>query len=188
MQITDIKNTKWRDELLTASFRGATFYCDAGSWEGGERVVEHEFPKKDLPYAEKMGRKAVELSVRGYMIAFPYDIDTLHRRDYRVARDALKLQLDSGDEGVLQLPGLDAIIVICQRYRLQEEDKLGGFCTFDMTFVEYGSTTLLPKPDPKAMLWNTANALRVQIKQVMAKRTPTKIVGPPRAGQIGPQP
>ncbi len=181
MLITEIKNTKWRDELLQASFRGAPFYCDSGSWEGGQRVVEHEFPKKDLPYAEKMGRKAVEMSVRGYCIAYPFDVDSFHQRDYRKARNALKLQLDSGDEGTLQLPGLDAIVVVCQRYRLTEEDKYGGFCTFDMTFVEYGSTNLIQAPDPKATLVNTSQVLRGRIQQVLAKRVPTVLGRPPNA-------
>ncbi|MCA1457709.1 DNA circularization N-terminal domain-containing protein [Bradyrhizobium sp. BRP22] len=51
------------------------------------RIVEHEFPKKELPYAEDMGRSAREFTVRGYCNVYPYDSEiVLFRRDYRLAR------------------------------------------------------------------------------------------------------
>jgi len=139
MKITDIHNP-WRDRLLPANFDNCPFHLEAGSREGGRRIVTHEFPKKDLPYSEDMGRAAINFTVRAYCISYPLNAaDPLYMRDYQLARDKLQKRLDQGGKGTLQLPTLAALIVVCQRYRLTEEERFGGYCTFDMSFVEYGS-------------------------------------------------
>src|SRR6516162_8788730 len=95
----------FRDDMLPASFRGAMFHVEAGAKESGRRIVTHEFPKRELPYSEDMGRKAFQFSVRGYILTFPIDTSIdLYKRDYRIARDALILQLETEGTGVLQLP------------------------------------------------------------------------------------
>src|SRR6201993_402703 len=95
----------WRDDWVRATYNGAPFHCEANSRESGRRIVEHEFPKKELPYAEDMGRHAREFTIRGYCIVFPYDSElTLYQRDYRIPRDALIAQLETEGPGVLQLP------------------------------------------------------------------------------------
>lgn len=80
----------------------------------------------------------MEFSVRGYCITYVHTEDTLFNLDYRVTRDLLLEVLEKEGYGVLQLPTLPPYIVVCPRYRLTEEMKLGGYCTFDMTFVEFG--------------------------------------------------
>jgi prophage DNA circulation protein len=139
--IVDIPNTIWRDQLLPATFAGAQFHCEANSREGGQRLVVHEFPKRDLPYAESMGRHAMEFTIRGYCIAYPKDTALpLYRRDYRIARDNLVNKLDGGEPGVLQLPTQAPMWVQCARYRMTEEERFGGYSVLDMSFVEYGKT------------------------------------------------
>lgn len=130
----------WRQFLKRASFRGAPFYVETAVRESARRVVGHEFPKRDAPYAEDMGRRARELTVRGYLIVYPRDdgSDPLKSRNYLTARDALITQLESEGPGYLQLPLLGTLYVMAQRYRVTEEERYGGFCTFDMTFLEYG--------------------------------------------------
>ena len=137
--ITDIPNTRWRDQLLPARFRNALFHVEAMSKQNGRRIVVHEFPKKELPYAEDMGRKAIEFSVRGYCIAYPRDTAVpLYRRDYRDARNLLLTELETEGPGTLQMPTLPPMKVVCHSYKLTEEEKFGGFCAFDMSFVEFG--------------------------------------------------
>jgi hypothetical protein len=127
MTIRDIHNP-WRDALLPAMFDGCPFHVEAGSQGGGRRIAVHQFPKRDLPYSEDMGRRATEITVRGYCIQFMYDSSggygpgvpgspgfigptdslapsfPLYMRDYRLARDILQQRLDAGGDGVLQLP------------------------------------------------------------------------------------
>ena len=129
----------WRTHLLPARFDRAQFHVEAGSQEGGRRIVTHEFPKRSYPYSEDMGRKATEFSVRGYIIQYPMDTNIqLYSRDYTLARNILQERLDQGLAGTLQLPLMRPLIVVCSRYRMTEEERVGGYVTFDMTFVELG--------------------------------------------------
>jgi prophage DNA circulation protein len=149
MQITEITNTAWRDGMMPASFRNAEFHVEAATQESGRRIIIHEFPKRDLPYSEDMGRKAVEFTVRGYCIAYPFNTNNiLYQRDYRIPRDILITELERDGEGVLQLPHLPPVMVVPQRYRITEERRFGGYCVFDMTFAERGQV-LPPGPSTR---------------------------------------
>ena len=167
--ILDIRNA-WRDSLIPAAFRGAEFHCEANSLESGRRMVQHQFPKRDTPQAEDMGHQAIVWTVRGYVIAYPFDVDgtTLYRRDYRTARDELYRMLAAGQEGVLQVQTLPPFKVWCQRFRMTEEQKLGGYCVFDMTFIEAGTQTF-PLEDTSTVLINTSTALRDRVQAQLAQ-------------------
>src|ERR1700750_665841 len=117
----------WRGSLMPASCTGARFHCESNARESGRRIVEHQFPKKDLPYAEDMGRAAREFTVRGYCIVFPFETGHgLRSLDYTVVRDALIAQLEADGPGTLQLPTQAAQQVVCPRYRVSEEERFGG--------------------------------------------------------------
>jgi prophage DNA circulation protein len=162
--------TIWRDELLPASFRGQQFHCESSSKTGGRHIVVHEFPKRDIPYAEDMGRKPKEFTVRGYCIVYPFTSPkyNLYNRDYRVPRDSLLGVLDDGQPGVLQLPTWPALYVRCSNYRLTEEEKLGGYCVFDMSFVEYGYQPGVSGPDTSALLAAASQLLKQRVKTVLS--------------------
>lgn len=163
MRILDHHNP-WRDALLPASYKNAEFHVEAMMPDGGRRLVVHEFPKKERPYAEDMGRRAYGFSIRAYCIAFGTDTRwPLYQRDYRISRDALGEALDEGGSGRLQLPSLPSIIVACDRYRLTEEARFGGYCTFDIQFVEQGEQPGAPPPSTRETLLERANAMRAQI-------------------------
>jgi prophage DNA circulation protein len=132
MDIRDIHNP-WRDSFLPAQYKGAQFFVESGGPESGRRIVLHEFPKRDPPYAEDMGRRARRISVRAYCI------QSARRPDYRGPRDALKSALEAPGAGKLQLPFLNLGQVVVERYKLTEEDKYGGYCVFDITFAEAGA-------------------------------------------------
>jgi prophage DNA circulation protein len=161
----------WRKDLLPAHFDGKLFRVDTGTRESGRRIVTHEFPKKEQPYSEDMGRHAVAFTVRGYCISYPNETPgaaSLYLLDYRIARDALQLRLETGGPGVLQLPLLDPMRVVCQRYRLTEEDKLGGYCTFDMQFVEAGVQPFAAQIDTQSNLTAQSNSLKEIVAQTWA--------------------
>jgi len=165
--IMQIPNTAWRDTLVPASLNGANFHCEQYSVESGRRLVQHEFPKRDLPFCEDLGHRALTWDVRGYIIAFPYNIQgsDLYQRDYRTARDALIIQLEAGGPYWLQVQTLPPYRVLCERFRLTETEKLGGYCTFDMSFREAGDVTgsTAGLGNPNTVLANTSSALRSQV-------------------------
>jgi prophage DNA circulation protein len=179
MRITDLATNSdgsirsaWRAALMPAHFDGNPFHVDSNAKESGQRVVVHEFPKRDFPYAESMGRKAIEFTVRGYCICYPSDVvDPLYMRDYRRARDLLQNRLDAGGPGVLQLPTFtfptSPMTVVCQRYRLTEEDRFGGYCTFDMSFVELGVQPGAAPASTQDALSQKSMALKDQIERAL---------------------
>jgi prophage DNA circulation protein len=195
--IRDIHNP-WRDALLPASFDGCFFHVEAGSKENGRRIVVHEFPKKNTPYAEDMGKRAIEFSVRAYCIQYPFnatnpadpapgDVRLLYMRDYRIARDLLRDRLEREGSGTLQLPSLPPMRVVCPRYRLSEEERLGGFCVFDMQFVEFGAPPAGPQMSSRDVLLQQAAALQLQALQnlALAGKAGTDVAGGSGPG-VGP--
>ena len=180
-QNTGQPGTVWRDQLMPATFAGQQFHCEANSREGGQRIVTHQFPKKDLPYSETMGRRAMEFTIRGYFVAYPSDSaaskQPVYQRDYRVPRNNLINILDAGNPGLLQLPTQAPMWVCCTRYRMTEEERFGGYCTVDMTFVEYGLTQTPAIDVTKAML----AAAQSMVQQTISNMTPAA----PGQGGIG---
>jgi prophage DNA circulation protein len=173
--IKDIPSA-WRKDLVPANFDNCYFHVEASSLGGGRRMVTHEFPKRDLPYSEDMGRRASEYSVRGYCIQFVMNsppssvapgLSMLWSRDYRLARNRLQTRLDAGGPGTLWLPTLAPQVVVCPRYRLTEEDRFGGYAAFDMQFVEYGAGMQQPQQSTKAQLIAAANDLAQRIQYVL---------------------
>ena len=50
------ESTSWREDLRPASFRGVPFLVDESHVVIGRRVVLHEYPLRDKPYAEDLGK------------------------------------------------------------------------------------------------------------------------------------
>jgi prophage DNA circulation protein len=131
--IRDIHNP-WRDQMQPASFRGAMFHVDIGARNGGRRVALHEYPKRNDPYAEDMGRRARRFTIQGYLIG----------PNYLDLKNALLDALDADGPGTLRLPftirggtGGDMEVMNVQ-YSVTEARERGGVCTVDMDFVEAG--------------------------------------------------
>jgi prophage DNA circulation protein len=181
--------TTWRDQLLPARFRNASFHVESGSKENGRRIVTHQFPKKEVPYSEDMGRQAKTFSVRAYCIVFPYDTNIdLYKRDYRIARDALINALELIGPGELQMPTFpkSPIYVVVTKYRVSEEERIGGYCAFDISFTEFGFAPSRVQPqDPTAAIMQRSEAMRKQVKAALDSPSPrfqriaaSRITGP----------
>jgi len=154
----------WRSKFRGAKFGDADFHVDSAVRDSARRIVQHEFPKRDVPYAEDMGRRAREITVRGYIIAFMNDTTSgkpLLRKNYIPARDKLIAELETEwpTGRKLQLPFLGQLMCVCSRYRVTEEDKYGGYCTFDMTFQEYGQPPSTGTRDSKAGVYDNVEKL-----------------------------
>lgn len=173
----------WRQALMPAYFRNAHFHVEVNSRENGRRIVVHEFPKKNLPYSEDMGRRAKTFTVRAYCITYPMTLSgtglELYNTDYRVARDLLLGALEVGGPGTLQLPTLPAENVVVNRYRLTEEEKFGGYCTFDIDFVEFGVSPQILVP---AM--NTLLAMQTAAATVLAQAAAAKLSADTSVGNL----
>ena len=161
----------WRRNWKPAMFRGTRFHVDANVRESGRRIVNHEFPKRDINYAEDMGKRAREFTVRGYIIVYPRDTPgVLQKKNYMPARDRLITSLEQEGPGTLQLPLLGSMEVVCQRYRVTEETRLGGYCVFDMTFTEFGKAPAEGSRQSSGALQSSSQDLGSVIKQAVTQQ------------------
>lgn len=120
--------------LREASFRGARFEVDDVEASGGRRVVLHEYPLRDTPYSEDLGRRAREFSVRGYIIQG-------RTYDYATARADLLKALEAYGPGELVHPWHGEVRVVVDDYRLRESMERGGLLELDIRFREAGQLT-----------------------------------------------
>lgn len=119
----------WRDQFLQASFRGVPFLLEQSSYEGGRRVVVHEFAARDTPLAEDLGRRARKWDVEAWVMG----------DDYRTGRDQLRTALETSGAGVLVHPYYGVQTVQVDSLRIRETTDKGGLAVFSITFHEAGS-------------------------------------------------
>lgn len=117
--------------LRQASFRGVQFEVDDADENGGRRLARHEYPLRDVPFAEDLGRKAGEWRIKAFIIQG-------RSYDYVQARDALRTALTAYGPATLIHPWLGELTVSVDRFSLHETTSKGGYCEFDIDFVEAG--------------------------------------------------
>ena len=143
----------WIDDLLPVSFRGIPFYVEAHQHSGGRRKEVHEFPQRERPFVEDLGRRARSYRVRGYVIG----------HDYFRLRDDLVKACEASTDGRLVHPYLGELRVHCRSYTLQEARTTGGLARFDIDFVEAGAA---PAPDIEDDTPAQARAAAITVESV----------------------
>lgn len=121
----------WRETYQQASFRGAIFYVDSIDGQYGRRNVTHEFPDRDTPYTEDLGRKAREFSISAYLVG----------SNYQIQRDLLIAACETEGAGQLVHPYKGRMNVCCKGLTVRESRKDGGFCELQLTFIEDGDAS-----------------------------------------------
>jgi len=144
----------WRDQLRPARFRNAAFFVEQHSAEaGGRRVALHQYPGRDLPSAEDLGRKAQEFTVNAYVIG----------DDYMAARDALVDACNEAGSGELVHPYLGSKSVMCTGCRLSESTSEGRMARLQLAFVEAGDRSYpTSSPNTAANVEKSALAAKAQ--------------------------
>ena len=127
--------TGWREQLTPAAFRGVPFFVQAHEGDFGRRVALHEYPGRDKPWAEDLGRRARTLSVEALVLG----------AGYMAQRDALLAAVEQAGAGTLKHPYLGELKVVVLECRLSESTAEGGQARFALQFVEAGEATW-PRP------------------------------------------
>lgn len=122
--------TKTWENLRPASFRGVAFEVESHSESGGRRVELHEYPLRDTPYAEDLGKKAGKWQIEAFLVN--------GKSGYAERRDKLREALNASGPGTLIHPYLGELPVSVDGYSLKETTREGGYCTFSISFVEAG--------------------------------------------------
>ena len=114
----------WRDQMLPASFRGINFLIPQASVPVGMKVQLHEFPQRDEPYAEQMGKQAQVHRLVCWIIG-----DDCFER-----RDKFMEAVQTPGAGELVHPWLGRMQVKAGEAELTHDFKQGGMAAFAVTF------------------------------------------------------
>lgn len=121
----------WKDNMQHASFRGVPFDVEGGDLSGGRRVQTHEYPGRDKPYTEDLGRGVRRLSVEAFLVG----------DDYMARRDRLLAALEEGGSGELVHPWHGRMTVCVDGdsgFRVRHASREGRYCAITISFVEAG--------------------------------------------------
>ncbi|UJQ36123.1 DNA circularization N-terminal domain-containing protein [Aeromonas caviae] len=119
----------WTDRLQAASFRGVAFKVDGDDLQIGRRTVVHEYPGRDTPSVEDMGRETREYAITAYLIG----------PDFIAERDRLIAALEQVGPGELVSPWYGRMnVVVMGKQRISHSKKDGRMCVVSFTFVESG--------------------------------------------------
>ncbi len=119
-------------ELVAGCFRGVPFRTVAAEIKVGRRNVVNEYPQRDVPYVDDLGRRARRFVVEAYVIGdFYFD-----------ERDALIEALETPGPGELIHPRYGSRRVSVEGdVAIKETPEQGGIARITITFVEDGLNT-----------------------------------------------
>lgn len=152
----------WRVNLRPASYRGAAFWLDSAESSIGRRIALHEYPLRDKPWAEDLGRAARRVSVDAIVIG----------DDYMSARDALLAAIETPGPGTLVHPYLGEIQVVpVELARVRESTAEGGLARISLSFVEAGEITYpSARTDSRAQVASRADMAQTIVTNEFAGR------------------
>lgn len=114
----------WRERLLPASFRGISFLIPQTSVPVGMKGQLHEFPQRDTPFFEPLGKQSQVHKMTAWVIGD----DCFDRRDKLIEA------LGTPDAGELVHPWLGRMQVKPGECEMSHDLVGGGMITFDLTF------------------------------------------------------
>ena len=120
--------TQLTRQLQPASFRGVPFEVSAAAGEFGRRVVVHEYPQRDKPFVEDMGRSARRFTFTAFVVG----------TDYIQKAEKLIGALETPGSGKLIHPWMGEMEVsIAANSKVNFDEKL-GLASVVITVVESG--------------------------------------------------
>lgn len=160
-------------KLIGATFRGVAFFVEVAELSGGRRTVRHEFPLRDTPYIEDLGRRARTFPVEGYVLG----------DDYLAVRNALIAALEEAGPGELVHPSYGKRrVALTGDFRVRESFvSEGRLARFSMEFGETEVAPAFPSATPAAgaLVSSSADAADAAISSDLTARY--SVAGQPSA-------
>lgn len=129
-----IKQQSHAGRAQQGSFRGVPFIVPEHDATFGRRTELHEYPLRDNPYVEDLGRKAREFTITVFV-----DNSLTTDDNYLTARDALIGALEKPGPGALVHPWFGTLqVAVTEPAKLRESTREGGRATFTIVCVESG--------------------------------------------------
>lgn len=120
--------SKFTEQLLPASFRGVGFYVTSAGIKAGRRTVVHEYPQRDKPFVEDIGRATRQISVSAFVVG----------DDYIKQANALLEAIEKPGQGTLVHPWLGSMTVTLTAVSELKFDTALGVATVSFTATEAG--------------------------------------------------
>lgn len=136
-EVTFIKDREWykrfkRSEFLgshnNAMFKGVPFIFVDDSFGSGKRIVQHEFPQRDVPYSENLGKRIRKISIQGKLLG----------DDYLTQKDNLLFVCEEDGPGELVHPYYGVLNVECSTIEITNQKTVTRICEFQAVFFETG--------------------------------------------------
>lgn len=137
----------WKDDLRPGSFRGVPFFIEGSQFSGGRRVTFHEFPNREDPFAEDLGRVGRTFKVDGHLLG----------EDVFDQKEKLLEACEKFGPGELIHPYYGTRQVQVGAVSFDDDTKEGRITRFSIQFYEAGDNRF-PKDvdDKQALLENSA--------------------------------
>lgn len=146
----------WQTELRPASFRGVAFHVDTATLTAGRRLARHEYPQRDLPHMEDMGRKGREYKVEALLLG----------ADYMSERDALLRAIETAGAGQLVHPYYGTLVVVVSgECQITESTQQGGLARITIPFLEAGQQQ---EPRSEVDTWAALQSQQVECEDAFA--------------------
>lgn len=127
----------WFDQLQQASFRGVPFGVLGAEGKFGRRVALHQYPNRDKPYVEDMGRSTRKITLTGFLVenSLVYGGGGVLSQ-----RDAMVAAAETAGKGTLVHPTLGQLQVNVPDGGLTVSEKWdqGRYFEIGFTFIESG--------------------------------------------------
>jgi prophage DNA circulation protein len=122
----------WEDQLRQGTIDGVPFFAHAAPKRGGRRNVVHEFPLRDQPEVQELGKGTQRFVLEAFVLG----------NDYMAARDALEAVLEKKGKRRLVHPYRGEMdVYVDGDYTAIERTEQGGYCEYQIPFVRASAKT-----------------------------------------------
>lgn len=137
--------------LKRASFRGVPFGVIEGEAQFGRRVAVHEYPFRDKPWIEDLGRGTRRIGLTGFLVE---DSAIYGGGDVMAQRDQMVAAAETANSGTLVHPTLGQLTVSLETITVHERWDAGRYFELRFSFYEAGQRVF-----PSASTQSTSNVL-----------------------------
>ena len=120
-------------KLRKASYNGVSFEVTASTIKFGRRTVTHEYPQRDEPYTEDLGRSARTFDITGFIVGETYIAQT------KRLLKALETSSANNEAGKLVHPWLGTLSVYLNSQPKIDWNLEKGITNISLSFVEAGN-------------------------------------------------
>lgn len=140
---------------LPASFRGVSFWVESSDLSVGRRTVTHQYPQRDEPFTEDLGRAAREYRFSAFVLG----------EDYIEQAKKLREALEKPGAATLVHPEFGEIQVVAQPGASMSFSQSMRRANFSLAFVEAGLNAF---PTPEGASQQASRAAADEVSEAAA--------------------